>query len=227
MKKYAILLIFLLIAAAGGWLLLRTETKLPESVLSEQPANSFVEIPKENTKETVVIKPEQQRTGLPAYQGEPIAYLGADPAILSQLPPERVQQYQNSLKERAVALAKNAADYDSWIAVGIYKKFFNNYTGARDAWEYAKIVGASDPQAYLNLASLYAYYLRDVKEAEKNFLAAVNLDRLNYSNSFYQIAAFYRDFGQKELAIKFYRAILEFNPDDEAVKTELERLENP
>ncbi len=160
---------------------------------------------------------------VPPYAGEAIPIIGTDP-IISELPEEAVGRQKGFLAELAATLAVNPIDYDGWIAVGIHKKFFNNYIGARDAWEYAKLIEPNQPKTYLNLGNLYAYYLRDLRLAEENFLAATQRDISNFSGSYHTTANFYRDFGFKEKAIQSYRKILAIDPSDQAVKVELERL---
>lgn len=160
---------------------------------------------------------------VPPYAGEAIPIIGTDP-IISELPEEAVERQKGFLAELAATLAENQIDYDGWIAVGIHKKFFNNYIGARDAWEYAKLIEPNQPKTYLNLGNLYAYYLRDLRLAEENFLAATQRDISNSSGSYHTIANFYRDFDNREKAIHFYRKILAIDPNDQAAKVELGRL---
>jgi len=160
---------------------------------------------------------------VPPYAGEAINIVGTDP-IINQLPREAVERQKGFLAELAATLSENPIDYDGWIAVGIHKKFFNNYIGARDAWEYAKLIEPNQPKTYLNLGNLYGYYLRDLARAEENFLAATQRDISNFSGSYQAIANFYRDFDNREKAIHFYRKILEISPDDQPARIELDRL---
>lgn len=168
-------------------------------------------------------EPMTAENSLPPYGGEPITYIGNDP-IIRQLPAKNIEAYKKNLALFEAAVIENPSYYDGWISIGVYKKFFNNYQGARAAWEYAKLAAPGNPQAYLNLGNLYAYYLRDLEKGEKNFLAATDRDFNNTTGSYHALANFYRDFGKREEAIENYKKILEFNPQDEAVRVELQRL---
>lgn len=175
------------------------------------------------TAEEKKVAQENPASKLPVYAGEPINFIGSDP-IISQLPQSALKKQKQYLADLAEILKNKPGDFESWMAVGIHKKFFNNYQGARDAWEYAKLLSPEPVLPYLNLANLYGYYLNDFKKAEANYLAAVQRDFNNIYGSYYTLANFYRDFGFKEKAIEYYKKVLEFNPNDTAVKTEIPRL---
>lgn len=161
---------------------------------------------------------------LPFYAGQPIENLGNDP-IIKQFPAENVERQKKFLREATLLLRQRPDDFDAWIAVGVHKKFFNNFQGARDAWEYAKLLKPEVVLPYLNLGNLYAYHIRDLVKAESNFSAASQRDPNNIFGSYSSLADFYRDFGFKDRAITVYQKILALTPNDNAVKTEIERLQ--
>ncbi len=173
---------------------------------------------------TVVQKPSEKPVAtLPKYTGQAINILGNDP-IIAQLPVSSVEIKKAQLADLATLLTKNPGDFNGWMALGNFKKFFNNFIGARDAWEYAKIVNANQPLTYLNLGNLYGYYLRDHNRAETNFLAAIVIDSLNSYGSLIATANYYRDFGFKDKALDLYRLALEADPASIPLKTEIQRL---
>ncbi len=161
---------------------------------------------------------------LPKYTGQAINVFGTDP-IIATLPAKAVELKKTQLADLASLLSKNPDDFNAWMSVGNFKKFFNNFIGARDAWEYAKLVAPNQPLTYLNLANLYTYYLNDQVRAEANYLAAADLDVNNAHGSLYATANYYRDFGQVKNALKYYKLVLETSPKDSAVKMEISRLE--
>lgn len=169
------------------------------------------------------VSPTPAGVKFPIYSGDPIQNIGSDP-LMNQLPAEVVEREKKYLAGLAASLEAQPVDYNNWIGVGVTKKLFSNYLGARDAWEYAKLVSPTHPLAYLNLADLYGYFLKDFSKAEENYLAAVANDNVNIHGSYYAIANFYRDFGFKDKAIEYYTKLLEFMPNDPAVLVELERL---
>jgi tetratricopeptide (TPR) repeat protein len=60
-----------------------------------------------------------------------------------------------------------------WIELGILRKSIEDYEGAKEAWEFAKVIRPGDWIAYHNLSDLYGYYLHDNAQSEKNILLAI------------------------------------------------------
>lgn len=217
MKKIFIsglIFLILLILAAAGILIFNN---LKQEKLKESSEDSDK---KEETSQIIVNSPQ-----ISPYKGEAITFIGND-SIINQLSSAIIEKKEKYLADLAEILNKNPFDYESWMQVGIHKKFFNNYEGARQAWEYAKIIEPAALLPYLNLANLYAYYFNDLTTAEANYLTAVSLDRQNIYGSYDMVAGFYRDFGFEEKALEYYKRVLEFRPGDKAVIAEIERLQN-
>ena len=178
-----------------------------------------------NSEETSTALPitEEPQPETPIYKGQAISFLGDD-SIINDLPKDAVDKRRQLLADLSIKLKENPLDFEGWMTVGFIKKFFNNYEGARDALEYAKYSGVNNALPYLNLGNLYGYYLKDFKKAEGNFLAAVDRDPLESFATRYNLAGFYRDFGMKEKALRYFKEALGFNPDNESIKAEIERL---
>ncbi len=215
MKK-SLFLGFLVIVAVAGGILIAISNKKSDVALK----NPIEEIPASNTAISEIPKPVY-----PPYAGQPILFFGSDP-VINQLPPASVENYKKDLATMAEALRKNPYSFNDWLSVGIFKKFFNNYEGARDAWEYAAMLIPQQPVIHLNLANLYGYYLKDFPKAEKHYLEATRLDVINTHGALNATAGFYRDFGLKEKALEYYQRALQINPNDSSVKAEIERLSN-
>lgn len=179
----------------------------------------------ENKEEKKIAQTTPEVASFPLYAGQPVYFLGNDPTW-QQLPTDAAAKQKQYLAQLAETLKENPNDFDGWMAVGIHKKFFNNYEGARDAWEYAKLLVPEQQVPYLNLANLYAYYLNDRAKAEANYLAAAELDLSNIYGSYTALAGFYRDFGFSDAALAWYQKALEFNPGDPAILTEIEYLQS-
>lgn len=117
---------------------------------------------------------------LPKYGGEPIDKIGND-SFIQQVPPDYLKKYKEELTELKKILTENPNNVEKWLRVGVIKKFFNNYNGARDVWEYAKIVNPKFSTSYYNLGGLYGGYLRNNLKAEENYLKAIEIDpQLSY-----------------------------------------------
>ena len=218
--------VFFLIIAAGAWYSISLQDAvLPEQDMAENKNNSSVAEKSEFTGDKSVESIGKVAAPSLRYTGQSIMVIGND-SIINQFPKSFVEKQTKYLADLNAALQKNPYDFDSWMQVGNHKKFFNNYEGARDAWEYAKLLVPEQQLAYLNLANLYAYYLKDFAKAEANYIAAVDRDFNNISGSYTALAAFYRDFGVPDSALEWYQRALEFAPGDLALLTEIERLKN-
>ncbi len=115
------------------------------------------------------------------YQGEAITSLNPDPAVAARVPEARLQQFHDDLAKLAASVNEDPLLIEDWLSIGFIKKFFNNYAGARDAWEYAKLVRPEDARVWHNLGMLYSLYLKVPGLAEQNLKAAIRLDPLEAS----------------------------------------------
>ncbi len=130
------------------------------------------------------------RKALP-YSGRPINEVKFGAGFSE--PQSVITQKTKILNDLKVALEKDPFNINDWISVGITKKFFNDYEGARDAWEYVVVLYPNDPLAFENLGNLYALYLRDNSKAEYNYKKAIENNSLE--PSFYiALADFYKNF---------------------------------
>lgn len=91
------------------------------------------------------------------------------------------------ISEIAEDLRENPEQADLWLVLGVYYKMLGDYESARDVWEYVAKIRPDGFTPFGNLADLYAYYLKDNKKAEENYLKAlengstmVNLYRNTY-----------------------------------------------
>lgn len=98
----------------------------------------------------------------------------------------------SKIKETSAALKKDPKLFGDWLNLAIYRKTIDDYEGARDIWEFLARTNPTDAAAYVNLANLYGYYLKDVKKAEADYLKAIELAPMQVT--YYRSAAdFYRD----------------------------------
>ena len=125
----------------------------------------------------------------PTYQGEPIELVKGD-GIEKQFPADVVKIYREELKKLAMDLSQKPGDVEGWLRVGVLKKFFNDYKGARDAWEYLTQIAPQEARAYVNLGNLYMLYLKEYALAEARFIKAVELD--SQETYFLALADLYR-----------------------------------
>ena len=152
---------------------------------------------------------------LPPYTGEPIRELNAAPQVAASVGAVYVEKYQKNLAAIAERLEKDPRNYDEWLGVAYIKKIFSNYTGTRDAWEYAKVVNPDNPIAYFNLGELYGYELKELTKAEENYKTALKLNPYHF-DYYIGLANFYEDvFKSPEKAEAILLSALEKIPHSE------------
>lgn len=129
---------------------------------------------------------------VPAYTGAPIQTLNPNPDILKQVPADTYDKSRKELAELAVSLAANPRDASGWMRVAYIKRFYGDYAGTRDAYEYLNAIAEGDALPFYNLAGLYGYYLKEPAKAIPKYEAALERDPMNpaYYSGF---ADFYRE----------------------------------
>ncbi len=129
----------------------------------------------------------------PRYTGRPINEVRFGQGFSA--PEAAIEKKRGDLKVLSVILSANPVGPDGmndWIAVGVIKKSFNDYEGARDAWEYANILYPANGLSFTNLGNLYGFYLHDNAKAEFNLKKAIANDP--YQTSYYLgLADFYKN----------------------------------
>ncbi|MDD4761429.1 MAG: tetratricopeptide repeat protein [Candidatus Pacebacteria bacterium] len=154
----------------------------------EEILNATSTAPQAEIKE---IKEDFENTFTP-YRGQDLSEIGND-AFIEKVPEKILNDSKAELARLKSSLEKNPENVDEWIKVGMIKKFYNNYIGARDAWEYAKYLNDTNSSVYYNLGNLYGMYLKNNVEGEENFKRALELEK--GETSFYiNFADFYRNF---------------------------------
>lgn len=217
----------ILIAVAGGILALwfffqsKTEqaTQAPAGVYEDSDVSPTVWGTQDNLASAEPVGP-------PSYTGDPIDNIGNDPFI-RQVPADYLEKYKQELANFKKTLTENPGNAEAWARVGALKKFFNNYLGARDAWEYAKIVNPKFSIPYYNLGGLYAGYLRDNPKAEENYFKAIEIDpSLDYL--YLGLADFYKVFypEKADQAVEVIRLGLKEFPDNESLLKALKHYES-
>ena len=93
------------------------------------------------------------------------------------------ENLSTEVKLRAIADLKDTIsrlkeDYDrreDWLNLGLVRKLFGDYEGAKEAWEFATIIRPNDPVAYHNLGELFWLHIPNYPLAEKYFLKAIEI----------------------------------------------------
>jgi tetratricopeptide (TPR) repeat protein len=96
------------------------------------------------------------------------------------MPDSLPEDAQKIAREKIEDIAKNLKEnpklFNYWLELGVYRKMINDYEGAAEVWEYAGVISPKNSTSFNNLGDIYAYYLKDNKKAEENFLKALEND---------------------------------------------------
>jgi len=82
---------------------------------------------------------------------------------------------QKKIDASIAALEKDPRIFDEWMNLAILRKTVDDYEGARQVWEFLTVTNPEQASPYANLASLYAFDLKDPARAEQNFTAALKI----------------------------------------------------
>ena len=120
--------------------------------------------------------PTPAPVGQSAYSGRPLAELKPSANVLKIYSKTKLDE----LKSRLVQLAAEDKDYPNdpvlWKEVGLIKNDIEDYTGARDAFEYWHFLSPRNSLALHNLAYLYAYHFNNKEKAETYLKEAISYD---------------------------------------------------
>lgn len=161
---------------------------------------------------------------IPIYAGRPVAELSADPALVAQVPIEKLSEQKKQLEELAAKVAETSTDVDSWLAAAGIKKFWNDFAGARDIWEYLTRLAPEHPIAFYNLGNLAKLVDRDFASAESLYRAALKKDPTFVLASF-DLAELYWEFvpSRKNEAFPVLEASLKVVPNEVTTLVTLSR----
>lgn len=212
LSKKHIFLIFGIVAMvvlAAIWYWFRTVTPAPaENIVSNTENNATSSIEAGNTNQGLVVTPR------PAYQGEPVGTLKEED-IGDGFPESYKAKLRAELQDLAKKVASDTAGFDDWMRIGVIKKVFRDFVGARDAWEYAGTVYTLNALPFYNLGDLYGSYIKDYPKAESAFQRAIKLDPKK-SGFYTAFAELYRYFyvAKKDLVIPTIESGLKALPND-------------
>ena len=104
--------------------------------------------------------------------------------------PDVEKIFQKNIQDQLDYLKDNKTDSNGWITLGTLRKAVGDYDGAREAWNFAVLLNPESSVAFFNLGELYGFYLKDLPNAEKNYLLAIQKDSQN-SQAYTDLADLY------------------------------------
>lgn len=190
-KKIIVVGIIVLVAIIiGADYVFRSDETPPQQSQDSNDAGAVIKESPTNEPGPFLGKPISE---IPRYVGRPL-----DEIVFGRgfsAPKEAIEKRRGDLRVLAAVLNANpmgSGGVDDWIAVGVTKKFFNDFEGTRDAWEYAGVLYPANALSFANLGNLYGFYLNDNAKAEFNFRKAIANDP--YQPSYYlNLADFYKN----------------------------------
>lgn len=173
-KKTAIIIGIVLLSILAGLLVYRDTKKNDTKSADERNATSTEDILSNlgvnmtgDGKVEVVSMEEKKLPKAPS--------LNRSTEYKNTLAPEIKTAVLSQMNKTIEALKANNADFNSWIMLGVHRKTIGDYEGAKEAWDYAKLLAPNEVVSYNNLADLYHYYLKDYKKSEENWKKVVAL----------------------------------------------------
>lgn len=197
--KIVLAVIILLLAGGVGYYIysdFARHREAPVTNISAEPTSGVGE------KKNQLEQPEQRKQG----EQPMIPNLDRPLNIPANLPEDAQKIAREKIEKLTSELKQNPNSFDLWLQLAIYRKMFGDYEGAREIWEYLGKINPKNPVVFNNLGDLYAYFLKDTRKAEENFLKALE----NGPDQIY----IYRN------TYEFYRYVLK---DDAKAKQILER----
>ena len=148
----------------------------------------------------------------------PVPDLDSEVIFSSSFPEEAVQILRDNIENTRSFLRKDPNLVNDWILLGTQYKVAEDFDKTIEAWNYVGFLSPNNSVSFHNLGDLYGYYLKDVQEAEENFLRAIS-NAPNDIYLYFKTADFYKDIMKDEVK---RRAIveqgLEANPDSPDLK---------
>ncbi len=132
---------------------------------------SFIS-PKTNSSNTSGAGATRTKSQLPAF---PSGWdkIKPGPNVNQEMPADKQQEQMKIFKMLVERINKTPDSPSDWIDIGLTKKIFDDYAGARDAWEYAGLLNPKLTTPFENLGDLYWHFLQDYPKAELNYKKAL------------------------------------------------------
>jgi len=173
-----------------------------EKPVSESPDSPQVTIQAEGqgryTIEPVPIGPEgsEPASGIPSLDRPVIFPAG--------FPQEARGIMSDKIKANVALLKKEPRSFDGWMNLAVLRKMIDDYEGARQIWEFLTLASPQQPGPFANLASLYAFDLKDPVRAKENFTKAIQKNPKDvsvYRNAYDFYRYFLKDNNQAKLML--------------------------
>lgn len=146
-----------------------TEERKEGGKEEDSPAPAIVDIEGSGryTVSAVPLSEIPSREGMPRLRREVL--------FSASFSPEAQGIMRQKIDASIAALEKDPRVLDEWMQLAILRKTVDDYEGAREIWEFLARTSPNQFGPFANLASLYAFDLKDAARAEQNFTTALAL----------------------------------------------------
>lgn len=176
MKKI-IFIVFVLVILAGSGLYLYKTKNLPiqEQSLNDNPVVNIGGVTVGGDTKGVKIEPIEIKNDKPMVNIS-LPNLDKEIKITATLDENAKKVVTAKIQDLSSQLKKNSNDLENWLVLGVYRKTIGDLEGAKEVWEHVATVSPKNATSFNNLGELYAYYLKDNKKAEENYVKALEND---------------------------------------------------
>jgi len=126
---------------------------------------------------------------------------------------EKAEEVTGYITILADALKADSNRFNEWLDLGLLRKSIEDYEGAREAWEYASAIRPGNSLSFVNLGTLYGYYLHEPLKAEANLLHAIE-NEPRFLGFYTRMTDFYIEvMNDRDRAIDFLDRTIEKYPE--------------
>lgn len=167
----------LFFGAIGAFLFLRVGKHENPQTGAEGQASETRDIPQDGIKPSEEASPtgNVQEEELQSQYGK-IPDLDRPPVVKRDLSNEVLTQSTMDIANTITALKEDVSQFDLWLRLASLRKLIGDYSGSRDALEFANRLAPKNSVGYSMLANLYWSELKDYPKAEKNFFKVIEND---------------------------------------------------
>jgi tetratricopeptide (TPR) repeat protein len=170
-KKIILVLVVLILAIGAGFYIYKDLNKSNQAAVTEPEQDK-----NKNSACDIVGNHDCDKAKAEILEpGKEIAIPNLDRPVenIANLERDVFQVAEKKLNGIISALKSDPSLFFYWLDLGSYRKMTGDYWGAKEAWEYIGAIRPLNSVSFNNLGDLYAYYLKDNKKAEENFLVAI------------------------------------------------------
>src|SRR3989344_7349091 len=169
-----------LVIVAGGLYVWKSNNQVPATNSDVLAGNSDI-LPDVPADAAPINKPAP-----PSLREQALSIINKPVVVTANALPDSVKnEALKKLEELAIMIREDYDYSNQWYDLGAYRKLLGDYAGAIDAYDFVTLIRPNDVISYMNLGEIYAVYLKNYGQAEKNYLQAIKNDPTKASSYMY------------------------------------------